>query len=190
MHRFQQGRHGALWLSAVASLLFLSQAAAQGCSALYGQCGGIGWTGSTCCATGSSCQYVNDYYYQCLTYGGNLDCSATYGQCGGIGWIGSTCCQSDWSCQYLNDYYSQCLPPADISTPTPIEPTTSATSTSSSTSTSTSTAASACATNWGQCGGNGWTGPTCCKGDWACVYGNDYYWQCLLPTSGKLFTHG
>jgi len=30
------------------------QTAAQGCNALYGQCGGIGWTGQTCCATGSS----------------------------------------------------------------------------------------------------------------------------------------
>jgi endo-1,4-beta-xylanase len=35
------------------------------CSALYGQCGGIGWTGHTCCSTGS-CQYGNAYYSQCL----------------------------------------------------------------------------------------------------------------------------
>jgi rhamnogalacturonan hydrolase len=26
------------------------------CAALYGQCGGIGWTGSTCCASGSTCK--------------------------------------------------------------------------------------------------------------------------------------
>ncbi|KAG8698807.1 hypothetical protein FRC08_005688 [Ceratobasidium sp. 394] len=32
----------------------------------YGQCGGTGWTGSTLCATGSTCTKVNDYYYQCL----------------------------------------------------------------------------------------------------------------------------
>jgi endo-1,4-beta-xylanase len=35
------------------------------CSALYGQCGGIGWTGHTCCSTGS-CTYGNAYYSQCL----------------------------------------------------------------------------------------------------------------------------
>ena len=33
---------------------------------LYSQCGGIGWTGSTTCASGLSCQYQNPYYSQCL----------------------------------------------------------------------------------------------------------------------------
>ncbi len=49
----------------------------QYCSQLYGQCGGAGWTGPTCCAftqdftspptnpTGSSCVSVNPYYSQC-----------------------------------------------------------------------------------------------------------------------------
>lgn len=38
-----------------------------GCtSALYGQCGGIGWTGCTACASGSTCQVLNSYYSQCL----------------------------------------------------------------------------------------------------------------------------
>ncbi|KAK6532188.1 hypothetical protein TWF694_003348 [Orbilia ellipsospora] len=32
---------------------------------LYGQCGGIGWTGSTTCAQGT-CKYSNAYYSQCL----------------------------------------------------------------------------------------------------------------------------
>jgi len=35
------------------------------CSALYGQCGGTGWTGATCCSSGT-CQYSNAYYSQCL----------------------------------------------------------------------------------------------------------------------------
>jgi hypothetical protein len=50
----------------------------QYCSQLYGQCGGQGYTGPTCCAftqdftspatnpTGSSCVYSNPYYSQCL----------------------------------------------------------------------------------------------------------------------------
>ncbi|KAG8866457.1 hypothetical protein FRB97_003965, partial [Tulasnella sp. 331] len=40
-----------------------------GCvSAKWGQCGGIGWTGCTACATGSTCtpQANNPYYSQCL----------------------------------------------------------------------------------------------------------------------------
>ncbi|KAM3074475.1 hypothetical protein ACMFMG_002721 [Clarireedia jacksonii] len=38
-----------------------------GCSAaLYGQCGGSGFTGCTSCASGSKCTYSNDWYSQCL----------------------------------------------------------------------------------------------------------------------------
>ncbi|KAK6540210.1 hypothetical protein TWF694_009027 [Orbilia ellipsospora] len=33
---------------------------------IYGQCGGIGWTGVTTCTSGNVCTYLNDYFYQCL----------------------------------------------------------------------------------------------------------------------------
>ncbi|KAF3937638.1 hypothetical protein ABW19_dt0208692 [Dactylella cylindrospora] len=36
------------------------------CSAKWGQCGGIGWTGPTCCQSGSTCRAQNSYYSQCL----------------------------------------------------------------------------------------------------------------------------
>ncbi|EPS43164.1 hypothetical protein H072_2960 [Dactylellina haptotyla CBS 200.50] len=36
-----------------------------GCSAMWGQCGGIGWTGPTCCSSGT-CKSSNAYYSQCL----------------------------------------------------------------------------------------------------------------------------
>ncbi|KAF8317317.1 hypothetical protein DL93DRAFT_2226292 [Clavulina sp. PMI_390] len=35
-------------------------------TAKYGQCGGIGYTGCTTCASGSTCTYSNAYYSQCL----------------------------------------------------------------------------------------------------------------------------
>ncbi|OCH85719.1 endo-1,4-beta-xylanase C precursor [Obba rivulosa] len=35
-------------------------------SAVWGQCGGIGWTGPTTCASGSTCVESNSYYSQCL----------------------------------------------------------------------------------------------------------------------------
>ena len=42
-------------------------AAPGGCTvAAYAQCGGIGYTGCTTCASGSSCKKSNDYYSQCL----------------------------------------------------------------------------------------------------------------------------
>jgi len=36
------------------------------CSAEWGQCGGIGWTGPKCCNSGTTCQVGNAYYSQCL----------------------------------------------------------------------------------------------------------------------------
>lgn len=39
--------------------------ASGSCSSLYGQCGGTGWTGPTCCSSGT-CKYSNAYYSQCL----------------------------------------------------------------------------------------------------------------------------
>ncbi|PPQ98820.1 hypothetical protein CVT24_003374 [Panaeolus cyanescens] len=33
--------------------------------AVWGQCGGIGWTGGGSCDSGTTCVYVNDYYSQC-----------------------------------------------------------------------------------------------------------------------------
>ncbi|KAH7120315.1 1, 4-beta cellobiohydrolase [Dactylonectria estremocensis] len=38
----------------------------QSCSSQWGQCGGINYSGTTCCTTGNYCSKINDYYYQCL----------------------------------------------------------------------------------------------------------------------------
>lgn len=35
------------------------------CAALWGQCGGAGWNGPTCCAEGT-CRAANQWYSQCL----------------------------------------------------------------------------------------------------------------------------
>jgi hypothetical protein len=35
-----------------------------GCAALYGQCGGQGFTGATCCSAGT-CKEANPWYSQC-----------------------------------------------------------------------------------------------------------------------------
>ena len=36
------------------------------CAAKWGQCGGQGWTGATCCQSGSTCKAANQWYSQCL----------------------------------------------------------------------------------------------------------------------------
>jgi len=56
-----------------------SVAQADSCSALYGQCGGTGWTGATCCAAGSVCTYSNAYYSQCLA--GSSSSSSSSSSC-------------------------------------------------------------------------------------------------------------
>ncbi|KAJ3032786.1 hypothetical protein HDV00_007158 [Rhizophlyctis rosea] len=42
-----------------------SQSTGGNCAALYGQCGGQGYTGPTCCSNGS-CKVSNQWYSQCL----------------------------------------------------------------------------------------------------------------------------
>jgi cellulose 1,4-beta-cellobiosidase len=41
----------------------------QNCGSVWTQCGGNGWQGSTCCASGSTCVKQNDWYSQCLPGG-------------------------------------------------------------------------------------------------------------------------
>ncbi len=59
-----------------------SASEAVSCSALWGQCGGQGWTGATCCATGSTCTVSNPYYSQCLPGSGS---GGNNGNCPSVG---------------------------------------------------------------------------------------------------------
>ncbi|KAF8951905.1 CEL4b mannanase [Flammula alnicola] len=47
-------------------VLSLSISPALAVVPIYGQCGGINFTGDTSCASGTTCQILNSYYYQCL----------------------------------------------------------------------------------------------------------------------------
>lgn len=77
---------------------------------VYGQCGGIGYTGSTTCTCGSACAFSNPYYSQCLPVEQSSDTSVPdYGQCGGLDYTGLTVCTCGSTCVYSNPYYSQCL---------------------------------------------------------------------------------
>lgn len=38
----------------------------QSCAQQWAQCGGNGWSGATCCASGNTCVKQNDYYSQCV----------------------------------------------------------------------------------------------------------------------------
>ncbi|KAG2421381.1 endoglucanase EG-1 precursor [Aspergillus terreus] len=58
--------------------------------------------------------------------------------------------------------------------------TTKTTSTTTTTKiTTTTSAGGATQTHWGQCGGQGWTGPTACASPYTCQKQNEWYSQCL-----------
>ncbi|KFY85734.1 hypothetical protein V500_08156 [Pseudogymnoascus sp. VKM F-4518 (FW-2643)] len=123
--------------------------------------------------------------------------AANWGQCGGQGFTGPTCCAGspEWLCFYSNLYHSQCLrviyPPAGSTTTA--APTTIATSTTTAAAT-TSTAARVCTGHWGQCGGQGWPGPTCCQdeAEWFCEVANTWFSMChprpVTPVSSAVAT--
>ncbi|KAG8953791.1 hypothetical protein FRC04_001421 [Tulasnella sp. 424] len=49
------------------SKITTATAGSGGCTAThYAQCGGQGWTGCTSCEAGTTCQYQNDWYSQCI----------------------------------------------------------------------------------------------------------------------------
>ncbi|EGX49194.1 hypothetical protein TWF173_007046 [Orbilia oligospora] len=50
----------------IAALIAGGAALASAQQSVWGQCGGIGWTGPTTCASGSYCSSLNPYYSQCL----------------------------------------------------------------------------------------------------------------------------
>ncbi|KAG8983287.1 Exoglucanase 1 [Tulasnella sp. JGI-2019a] len=56
---------------------------------------------------------------------------------------------------------------------------TTATSTTSKVATTTSSTSGSTQTQYGQCAGLTWTGPTTCASPFTCKYSNDYYSQCL-----------
>lgn len=53
------------------------------------------------------------------------------------------------------------------------------TTTTTTTTTSSGSTSTGVAQHWGQCAGNGWTGPTVCVSPYTCTYQNDWYSQCL-----------
>lgn len=57
-----------------AALFFTYGASAQ--QSLWGQCGGLNWSGPTTCASGNYCKYINDWYSQCLPGGPSVTTQA------------------------------------------------------------------------------------------------------------------
>lgn len=131
------------------------------CSRLWDQCGGKGYSGPTCCESGSECRPMPlGDFHQCRRKSKQASktqqCSPLWGQCGGEGYDGPTCCQHGSVCESkpLPDFasYRQCRKEAP------------------------------CSKLWSQCGGDGYDGARCCEAGSVCVANpspeNPTYQQC------------
>lgn len=176
---------------------------------VFGQCGGIGWTGPTLCRAPAFCCFNNKYESQCLpsshaSPGNALPSTTTlqtttvksvppsptsstptqpvFGQCGGVGWTGPTVCRGSAFCCFLNRYESQCLPAGNAcpgNTLTSTPTTLIIKTTMTTTSAAYTTTASSGVPLWGMCGGKTWTGPTTCLSPAICCKSNEWFSQCL-----------
>jgi cellulase len=69
---------------------------------------------------------------------------------------------------------------SSVKTTTTTAPTSTVKKTTTTAATTTTTASGAAQSQYGQCAGVGWSGPTTCVSPYVCVYSNPYYSQCLL----------
>lgn len=106
------------------------------------------------------------------------DPAGAWQQCGGEGWSGATCCgtgyycESDPTAQGVNRFYHQCRPgSAPVPAPAPVTP-------APTPPLSSSPACINPAGSWQQCGGEGWSGTTCCSSGLSCEVENRWHHQC------------
>jgi hypothetical protein len=107
-------------------------------------------------------------------------------QCGGENWSGATCCSTGYYCetdqaaQGINRWYHQCragsTPPAPA--PAPATPAPAPATPAPSPPPAAPAACTSPAGSWQQCGGQGWTGTTCCDVGLSCNVENRWYHQC------------
>ncbi|KAL4744958.1 hypothetical protein BDW72DRAFT_211897 [Aspergillus terricola var. indicus] len=79
--------------------------------------------------------------------------------------------------EILKPYFSD--REGSVTTTTTTTATRTTLTTTTTTTTTSATATGTGAQRWGQCGGNGWTGPRVCESPWTCTVVNEWYSQCL-----------
>ncbi|KAG8168941.1 hypothetical protein KVR01_001690 [Diaporthe batatas] len=156
----------------------------------WGQCGGLGYTGPTNCASPLSCLCLSTWWCHCVNSPASTmrtvvarsttDLIATsststtrtatetgkpipeWGQCGGIGYTGSTQCISPLFCACNSQWWCQCQSrPGSGDSSTPIED-----------------PSENVVAQWGQCGGVGYEGSTTCTSPYSCACNSDWWCQC------------
>lgn len=202
-------------MTTTSSMTTSTAAASAECSGVWKQCGGTGWSGYTCCVSGSECK-GNIWYSQCTpseqghktpvatttstrtrittattvtttTSATTAPSIVTTTTTAAATTMGISTTQASFGTERLTTVTT-----ATARTITTLDMTTSIATTAStaawSTPATTTTAESLeCAELWRQCGGQGWTGATCCVAGSACQ-GNKWYKQCHPRTRRLLAT--
>jgi len=103
------------------------------------------------------------------------ECVAMWEKCGGEGWTGPSCCSGS-HCEVQSQWYHQCVsdnvpkgdegeaeaePEAEVEAEDDAPP------------------AGGCASLWDKCGGEGWTGTSCCLAGSFCREQSQWYSQCV-----------
>jgi len=138
---------------------------ATDCSFRFSQCGGMSWSGPTCCWGDNSCFQESQWYSQCLPTELPPGVVPEWGQCGGEGWTGSTTCEDLTTCQVLSAQTSKCISVIPQSPKPPSPP-------------PSPPAPNGCAYRYDQCGGLLF-GNKCCVPGNVCTVQNAWYSQCL-----------
>lgn len=159
----------------------------------WGQCGGVGYSGPTNCASPLSCLCLSAWWCHCVNSPASTmktvvarsttrDLNATpststtrittetgravpeWGQCGGIGHKGSTKCTSPLFCACNSQWWCQCQGrPGSGNSSAPIED---------------EDPNEKAVAQWGQCGGIGYEGSTTCASPYSCACNSDWWCQC------------
>ena len=160
------------------------------CSPLYERCGGEGWNGPSCCVDGTECIELYTGWPQCFPTNSEVQhqqpqpqteppsqaptqesCSPLHERCGGEGWKGPSCCVDGTECIELYAGWPQCLPTDGEGQHQQQQP--------QKQPPSQAPMRESCSPLWERCGGEAWTGPTCCQ-EGQCVEQHPNWFVCML----------
>ncbi|GAA5915963.1 hypothetical protein JCM6882_000193 [Rhodosporidiobolus microsporus] len=156
-------------------------------NAFYGQCGGLTWMGATCCPSGSACVSSGPYYAQCVPGASSGSTSTTTSAAAQT----SSSSTSSSASKTTTTTQAQTTTSSKTTTTTTSSTTTTTSSRTSTTTSSSAAPAPSCTGTgfaWGQCGGQTWTGATCCPSGYYCSYSGPYYSQCVPGTASSSTT--
>ncbi|KAH6912212.1 fungal cellulose binding domain-containing protein [Coprinopsis sp. MPI-PUGE-AT-0042] len=97
--------------------------------------------------------------------------------------VGSPSSGTNWMAQHTWDFWTRAINEGVATTTTggttPAPTTPVPTTPVPTTTPQPTTAPGNCSAKWGQCGGQGWSGPACCQSGSTCSKINDWYHQCI-----------